>query len=316
VKFAIPGGSGQVGQVLTRSLEAKGHEVVVIGRGGDWTPSFARWDGRTQGEWVEVVDGSDVVINLAGRSVNCRYTEENLTRMMDSRVDSTRAVGQAIAEASEPPALWMQMSTATIYAHRLDAPNDEATGLIGGDEEGVPAYWRRSIEIAQAWERATEDFATPHTRKVLLRSAMVMSPDAGGIFDVLASMVARRLGGPIAGGGQFVSWIHDLDFVRAIEFIIADEELDGPVNLAAPEPLPQREFMRSLREAAGVRLGLPATRWMAERGAMVIGSDTELLLKSRRVVPGRLSTAGFEFRFDRWEDAARDLVARRHARDG
>ncbi|MFE0380289.1 TIGR01777 family oxidoreductase [Streptomyces inhibens] len=309
MKIVIPGGTGQVGGILRRALTAAGHEVVVLTRrpvhDGD-----VRWDGRTLGPWADALDGSDVVINLAGRSVSCRYTAANLQAMMDSRVDSTQVVGEAIAAAGRPPRVWLQMSTATLYAHRFDAPNDEATGVLGGTEPGVPDYWAYSVEIATSWERAQEQAETPHTRKIALRSAMVMSPDRGGVFDVLLWLARLGLGGPVAGGAQYVSWIHDGDFVRAVEFLIGRDDLTGPVNLAAPAPLPQRAFMRALRTARGVPVGLPATKWMAELGAFALRSDTELLLKSRRVVPGRLLEAGFAFDHPQWPEAADDLVRR------
>ncbi|GAA2522720.1 MULTISPECIES: TIGR01777 family oxidoreductase [Streptomyces] len=310
MKIVIPGGTGQVGTVLNRALTAAGHEVVVLTRRPDG-PGEVHWDGRTPGPWTGAIDGSDVVINLAGRSVSCRYTPANLRAMMDSRVLSTRAVGEAIGAAAHPPRVWLQMSTATVYAHRFDAPHDEDTGVIGGAEPGVPDYWSFSVDIARAWEREQERADTPHTRKVALRSAMVMSPDRGGVFDVLSRLARLGLGGPVAGGAQYVSWIHDHDFVHAVEFLVDREDLTGPVNLAAPEPLPQRAFMRALRAAWRVPVGLPATRWMAEVGAFALRSDTELLLKSRRVVPGRLLEAGFAFAYPEWPEAARDLARRR-----
>lgn len=309
MRIVIPGGTGQVGTVLNRALTAAGHDVTVLTRRPTHDHEIA-WDGETLGDWTKAVDGSDVVINLAGRSVSCRYTPANLRAMMDSRVHSARVVGEAIAGVAQPPRLWLQMSTATVYAHRFDAPNDEATGVIGGAEPGVPDYWAYSVEIAKAWERAQEQAPTPATRKVALRTAMVMSPDHGGVFDVLLRLARLGLGGPVAGGAQYVSWIHDQDFVRAVEFLTAREDLTGPVNLAAPHPVPQREFMRALRAAWGVPVGLPATRWMAELGAFALRSDTELLLKSRRVVPGRLLDAGFTFDHKEWPKAATDLVHR------
>lgn len=309
MKIVIPGGTGQVGTVLKRALGDAGHEVVILARRPEREGEIP-WDGRTLGPWTKAVDGSDVVINLAGRSVSCRYTEANLREMMDSRVDSTRVVGAAIAGAARPPRTWLQMSTATVYAHRFDAPNDEATGIIGGTEPDVPDYWAYSVEIAKAWEQAQQQAETPATRKVALRSAMVMSPDPGGVFSVLLGMARLGLGGPVAGGGQYVSWIHDHDFVRAVEFLIDREDIAGPVNLAAPHPLPQRAFMRTLRSTWGVPVGLPATRWMAEVGAFALRSDTELLLKSRCVVPGRLARAGFDFRYPEWPQAADELVRR------
>jgi uncharacterized protein (TIGR01777 family) len=310
MKIVIPGGTGQVGNILSRAFLARGDDVVVLSRSGTSAARVVPWDGRTPGPWAAEIDGADVVINLAGRSVNCRYTPDNLRAMMDSRVDSTRVVGQAIAQAARPPRAWLQMSTATIYAHRFDAPNDEATGIIGGHEVGAPAYWGFSVAIAQAWEGAQQAAPTPRTRQVALRSAMVMSADPGGVFDVLLGMTRRGLGGPIAGGRQFVSWIHVDDFVRVVEFLIARDDLAGPINVCAPQPLPQRAFMAALRRAWGTRLGLPATRWMAEIGAFVMRTDTELLLKSRRVVPGRLREAGFTFTFPKWAAAAQDLVSR------
>lgn len=297
-----------MGALLRRRAETRGDEVVVLGR----RPSerVVAWDGKSLGPWASELDGADVVINLAGRSVNCRYTKENLAAMMDSRVDSTRVIGEAIARAKRPPATWLQMSTATIYAHRFDAPNDEATGVIGGGEPGVPSYWGYSVEIAKAWERTQAEAVTERTRKVQLRAAMVMSADEGGIFDVLASMARWGLGGSVGGGGQYVSWIHEEDFCAAIDFLLARPEMEGAVNLAAPTPLPYREFMRDLRVAVRAPFGLPATRWMAEIGAFMLRTDTELLLKSRRVVPGRLRDAGFRFAYQTWPEASRELAGR------
>jgi uncharacterized protein len=315
VKVVIPGGTGQVGTALRRALRSDGHEVVVLTRrpAGD---GQVLWDGERLGPWAREIDGSDVVINLAGRSVSCRYTKRNLTEMMRSRVRSARVVGQAIAAAERPPRAWLQMSTATIYAHTHGAPNDDVTGVIGGSEEAVPGYWEFSVDIARAWERELAESKVPATRKVALRAAMVMTPDSGGVFDVLSRIARLGLGGPVAGGGQYVSWIHEDDFTAAVHFIIDQDELAGPVNLASPAPVRQRDFMRELRAAWGVSVGLPATRWMAELGALAIRTDTELLLKSRRVVPALLTAAGFEFRHGMWPEAARDLVRRARARDG
>jgi len=310
MKVVILAGTGQLGKILVREFRARGDQVVVLSRAGANAPGVVEWDARTLGPWAGEIDGSDVVINLAGRSVNCRYSEENLKLMMDSRVESTKVTGLAIEHAKRPPRLWLQMSTATIYAHRFDAPNDEASGVIGGNEPGVPALWRRSIEIAEAWEQAQTEAVTPRTRKVLVRSSMVTSPDPGGVFDVLLGLTRKGLGGPIAGGRQYVSWVHDRDFVRALTFLIDREELEGPVNVASPEPLPQREFMAAIQEAWGAGIALPATAWMVAIGAFFMRTETELILKSRRVVPGRLLDAGFRFEFPRWPAAAADLVQR------
>jgi uncharacterized protein (TIGR01777 family) len=314
MKIVIPGGTGQLGAALARAFHARGAEVVILTR----APAAARapspsarlvaWDGRTAGPWTAELDGADAVINLAGRTVNCRYTPVNVEAMMSSRVDSTRAIGAAIGATTRPPRAWLQMSTATIYSHRFDAPNDEATGVIGGDEPDAPADWRRSIEIARAWEAAQTEAPTPRTRKVALRTAMVLGAAPGGVFQVLSRLARLGLGGPIAGGHQWMSWIHERDLLRAVDLLLAREDLDGPVNLASPAPLPQRDFMAALRAAWGVRVGLPATKWMVEIGAFLLRTDTELVLKSRRVLPGRLLASGFTFDLPDWPTAARALV--------
>ena len=204
------------------------------------------------------------------------------------------------------------MSTATIYAHRFDTANNESDGIIGGgiEETEAASTWKFSIDVAKAWEHTCLDANTPLTRKVLLRSAMVMSPDAGGVFDVLLRLVRFGLGGQQGNGRQYVSWIHESDFVAALRWLIDADEITGPVNLASPNPLPNSEFMRELRDAWGAKLGLPATRWMLELGSFFLRTESELILKSRRVVPGKLLDADFEFRYPTWPKAASELVTR------
>jgi uncharacterized protein (TIGR01777 family) len=311
MKIVIPGGTGQVGTLLARAFVADGHEVVVLSRSPRKAPwRVIRWDAKTVGDWPAEIDGADVVINLAGRSVNCRYNAANRRLIKESRINSTRAVGQAIAQASRPPRVWLQASTATIYAHRYDAPNDEASGILGGSEEGAPDTWRFSIDVAQSWEEAANEATASQTRKVLLRSAMTMSPDRGGVFDVLLGLVRWGLGGASGDGRQYVSWIHDRDFISAVYWLIDHAELEGPVNVASPNPVPNAEFMRTLRAAWGMGFGLPAAKWMLEIGAFFMRTETELILKSRRVVPGRLLQTGFVFQFPTWAEAATDLCRR------
>ena len=312
MKIVIPGGSGQVGTVLSRAFARDGHDVVVLSRRPATQPwRTIVWDGATVGEWARELEGADAVINLAGRSVNCRYNAANRREILDSRVRSTRAVGDAIARCARPPRVWLQASTATIYAHRYDAANDERTGILGGDEPGAPDTWRFSIDVARAWEDAFRDAVTPGTRKVALRSAITMSPDAGGPFDTLLGLVRCGLGGPAGDGRQFVSWVHHDDFTRAVRWLIDRDSFEGVVNIAAPEPLPNADFMRELRQAWGMPMGLPSSGWMLDLGAALMRTETELILKSRRVVPARLLDEGFEFRYTRWADAARNLVAAR-----
>lgn len=311
LRIVLPGGNGQVGAILARHFHAQGHAVTVLARriyAAPWR--VAQWDGVHRGEWSRELENADVVINLAGRNVNCRYTDAHRREIMDSRVISTRLLGEAIGLLAAPPRLWLNSSTATIYRHAFDRPMDEATGEIGGHEADVPRSWAFSIEVATAWEEAFFAAATPKTRKVALRSSVILSPDRGGIFDVLLRLVRFGLGGTSGSGKQFVSWIHDADFARATDFLIAHEELSGVVNVASPSPLPNCEFMRYLREAWGARLGLPASRWMLEVGAVFLRTETELVLKSRRVAPGRLLASGLAFQFPTWPAAARDLVRR------
>jgi uncharacterized protein (TIGR01777 family) len=310
-RIVLAGGNGQIGTLLSRHFHERGHQVVVIARSVQAAPwRVVDWDGKTLGDWAGELERADVLINLAGRSVNCRYTPENRRTIKESRVHSTMLLGRAVAELAHPPRLWMNASTATIYRHALDRPMDEDTGEFGGNEPDCPSTWRFSIDVATSWEEGFFSAVTPGTRKIALRSAMVMSPDQGGIFAELLRLVHLGLGGTAGSGDQFVSWIHGADFIRSIEFLMTHEEIDGPVNLAAPSPLPNCEFMRALRQAWGTRVGLSASRPLLELGALFLRTETELILKSRRVVPGRLLRAGFEFQFPNWPEAARDLVGR------
>lgn len=310
MKIVIPGGSGHLGTLLAESFHRGGDEVVVLSRDPQPAPwLMVGWDGRTIGPWAEEIDGADVVINLAGRSVNCRYTEENRREILESRVFSTRTLGRVIAKTKRRPGLWLQMSTATIYAHRFDAPNDERTGIIGGIEPDAPPEWRFSVDVAQAWERELDLTIVPATRKVKLRTAMVMSSERGTPFDLLLRHV--RLGfGRFSDGRQWMSWIHAEDFVRAVRWLIAHRAMAGSVNLAAPNPTPNADFIHVLREEWGAHVGLPVPLWMLSIGAAMIGTEPELVLKSRRVVPRRLLESGFEFRFPAWQDAAHELCSR------
>lgn len=313
LKIVIPGGSGQVGGILTRHLFSAGQDVVVLSRGTPSGPGrTVPWDGESLGDWTHELDGADVLINLTGRSVNCRYGAVNRREIMQSRIASTRAIGRAIAGAARPPQLWLQASTATIYAHRYNTANDETTGILGGNEPDVPETWRFSIDVARSWEETAQEVLIPEVRQVLLRMAMVMSPDRGGTFDALSGLARKRLLGRHGDGRQYISWLHDRDLVRSVDWLIEHEELSGPVNLASPNPIPDEQFMRILRKRLGVRIGLPAGRWMLELGAVFMRTETELILKSRRVVPRRLIESGFEFEFPDWETAARNLVERYH----
>jgi hypothetical protein len=187
---------------------------------------------------------------------------------------------------------------------------DESTGELGGSERDAPETWRFSIDVARQWERSFFGSNTPGTRKIALRSAMVMSVEPGGVFEAILRLVRCRLGGAWGDGRQYMSWIHEEDFLRAMEFLVGREDITGIVNLAAPSPLPNQQFMSDLRNAWGARIGLRSPAWMLEIGAFFLRTETELLLKSRRVVPGTLQEHGFEFLYPQWRDAARELVLR------
>ena len=326
LRIVIPGGSGQVGHMLARWFQERGHHVTVLTRlpyAAQW--QTVHWNGENPGPWTDYLDGADVCINLAGRSVNCRYDEANRREIYDSRIRSTRLLGEVIAGLARPPRVWLNASTATIYRHTLDRPGmdwpmDEATGELGGGEliskrRRAPETWDFSIGVAKDWEAAFFGAETPQTRKVALRSAIVFSPQPGGAFGVLSNLVRMGLGGAQGNGRQYVSWIHETDFARAVDFVIEHEELDGAVNVASPHPLHNREFMAALREAWEVPNGLPAPALAIELAALFLRTESELVLKSRRVVPGRLLEAGFEFEFPEWLEAAEDLVRQWRQRD-
>jgi uncharacterized protein (TIGR01777 family) len=309
LRIVLPGGSGQVGRMLARFFQERGHHVTVLTRGPYTAPwQTVHWDGRCLGPWVETLEGADVCINLAGRSVNCRYHPANREAIYNSRIETTHLLHQAFACLVNPPRLWMNASTATIYRHSLDTPMDEATGELGGNEPGAPRKWNFSIRVAQDWETSFFATPTPRTRKVALRSAIVFSAQAGNPFVIYSNLVRVGLGGKQGSGRQFVSWIHEADFARAVEFLIFRDNLSGLVNVAAPNPLPNREFMAALREAWDMPNGLPAFAPLLEVAAFFHRTETELLLKSRYVVPGRLLDAGFQFEFPNWPEAAADLV--------
>ena len=311
LRIVIPGGTGQIGNILARHFHEQGHCVTVIARHPkptEWQTLL--WDAQELGDWARAFERADVVINLAGRSVNCRYNAANRREIKNSRILSTAVVGRAISECAHPPRLWLNASTATIYRHSLDRAMDES-GELGGSEPDAPRKWKFSIDVATSWERTFFAADTPATRKLALRSAMTMSPDPNGVFDHLLRLVQWGLGGPSGSGKQYISWIHDVDFVRAIEFLIAHEEFSGVVNVSSPCPVINRDFMCCLRHAwCTSYVGLPAPRWMLSIGAALLRTETELVLKSRRVVPRRLLDAGFEFHFPNWRGACQDLVQR------
>jgi uncharacterized protein (TIGR01777 family) len=306
-RIILAGGSGFLGRILREHYLKQECEVVVLTRSPREAKGVSRemaWDGRTLGEWASELDGADVLINLAGRSVDCRYHARNRKLMLDSRVDSTRVLGEAIAQCARPPKVWLNSSTATIYRHNF-GPAWNEDGEIGATPEAKDAF---SVEVALAWEREFNAAKTSRTRKVALRSAMVFGHGANSVFPVLCRLARLGLGGRMASGSQFVSWIHQTDFCRAIDWLIEREEFIGPVNLAAPNPVTNSEMMATVRKQCGVPRGLPAAAWMLEVGAFFLRTETELIIKSRRVAPARLLLSGFKFQFPELRGALDDLV--------
>jgi len=286
----IAGANGFMARYLTRYFHGKGWTVVGLARhknGMDKDCRYVNWDGKTLGDWAKELDGCDVVINLAGRSVNCRYNDDNKAEITNSRVNSTRVIGEAIAGCENQPELWMNSSTATIYRHAEDCPKSE-DGEIG---KGF------SVGVAKAWEGAFYESKVPgQVRKVALRTAMVFADEPGTVYRYLLNLAKFGLGGKVGSGNQMVSWIHVEDLCRSIDWLIEHDEINGHINLAAPDPLTNKELMGRFRILAGRSFGLPATKWMAEIGAFFLRTETELILKSRWVVPTRLEANGFVFK--------------------
>lgn len=311
LRIVLAGGTGHLGTILAEHFHRAGHSIAILSRSQHLSPwAIVLWDGETLNDWTSQLEGTDVLINLAGRSVNCRYTPANRASILNSRVRSTRVLGEAISQLAHPPRLWINSSTATIYRHSLDRPMDEDTGEFGGHEPGAPETWRFSLEVARNWEDAFFSAETPRTRKIAIRSAVVMSPQPEGAFDILLRLVRFGLGGADGTGDQYVSWIHDVDFARAVEYLISSENIEGAINVSSPNPLPNRDFMRELRRAYGMKIGLPAPAWLLEIGTRLLQTESELVLKSRRVVPSRMLRSGFRFAFSDWPSAANDLVSR------
>ncbi|MDX1680321.1 MAG: TIGR01777 family oxidoreductase [Akkermansiaceae bacterium] len=304
--IVIFGANGFLGRYLCRHFARQGREVVAVARKREgWSGDglLLEWDGESPGPWTLALEGADVVINLAGRSVNCRYDRVNRREILESRVRSTEAIGKAIRECKVPPRLWINSSTATWYRHATDRPQDEWRGERG---EGF------SCEVAQAWEEAFFHDPTPAaTRKVAIRTGIVLANEPGTAFDVLSKLTRFGLGGTQGKGTQRISWIHMDDYLRAINHLIDDILLQGVVNLTSLHFPTNREWMGAFRDAVGMPIGLPASRWMLEIGAWLLRTETELVNKSRWAAPQRLWEDGFRWRWKDAGEAIANLTARR-----
>jgi uncharacterized protein len=298
----IAGGSGYLGRVLAQYYTRLSRPVVVLSRRAQEASRFARyvqWDGESLGPWTRELENAEAVINLSGRSVNCRYNERNRQEILESRVKPTKILGQAIVLCANPPKVWLNAASATIYQHAEDRPMDESLGEVG---EGF------SVDVCQQWEKTMFEIPLPRTRKVALRITIVFGP-GGPAFQIFRRLVKFGLGGKMGPGTQYMSWIHEDDFARAVEWIINHDTLSGPVNLASPNPLTNKGFMREFRQACHRPIGLPAASWMVKLGTALMGTEAELVLKSRRVVPQRLLASRFQFKFPNWREAVQNIVA-------
>lgn len=297
-RIVIAGANGFIGQYLARRFRAAGDIVETIGRAG----ADATW--ADPAGIARVIDGSDILINLAGKSVNCRYNEKNKAAIFASRLETTASLALAVRDVLSPPPIWLNASTATIYRHSDDRPMTDETGEIGSGF---------SVEVAASWEREFFAGARDGVRQVAMRMAIVLGD--GSALAPLVMLTRLGFGGPQFGGKtggarQRFSWVHIEDLYRAIEFIVADAGVAGPINIASPNPVENRELMATLRRVVGARIGIPLREWMLKLGAAAIRTETELLLKSRWVVPTRLLEEGFEFEFPRLEPALRDILQR------
>jgi uncharacterized protein (TIGR01777 family) len=309
-RIVIAGGSGFLGRALATHFHERGYAVTILTRSPKTTANGAReiaWDARTVGDWARELEGTTAVINLTGRSVNCRYHERNRKSILESRVDSTRAIGEAVVKCKTPPRVWLNASTATIYRHTFGPAWDDS-GEIGATPDAKDEF---SIEVATAWERTLNEARTPGTRRVAMRAALVLGTARNSVFPMLLRLTRFGLGGKMGDGRQFVSWVHTQDFCRAVEWLILHDELAGVVNIAAPHPVTNLKMMKLFRDVCGMPIGLPAAKWMLEIGAYFLRTETELIIKSRRVVSRRLTESGFTFNFPFLRNALEDLLARR-----
>jgi len=312
-KIIIAGGTGFIGQEMTRYF-GKENTTIILTRGlGNFKNNrnnynilsaddlknvkFVRWDGVNLGEWVKELENADLVINLAGQSVNCRYTHKNKKEIFDSRTNSVKAIGAAIQQSSRPTKLWINASSATIYRHATDKPQDEYTAEFHNDF---------SVQVCKLWEKTFYEQSLSSTRQVALRMAITLGP--GGVLIPYFNLLKFALGGKQGSGRQMFSWIHIKDTCRMIEWIERHSQIEGTFNCCSPNPVTNKEFMRLLRKATGHIFGLPAASWMLKLGAPIIGTETELVLKSRWVLPTKILQTGFEFKFPHLEKAFADII--------
>ena len=287
-KIVVAGGTGFLGQAIVDKFNKGATQLIVLTRGRDRQEKnvmYLHWDGKTMGKWSDALNDADVLINLTGKSINCRYNRKNKREIISSRVNATRVLGEAINKTIKPPKLWLNASAASIY------PDSEYTSM---DEFTVEEGTDFSADVCRQWEKSFNDAETPGTRKAVVRITMVLGR-SGGVLPVMKKLVNTWLGGKMGSGKQFISWIHEEDFLNALIWLIEHDDASGPYNFASPEPITNAYFMTLMRKQLHKGIGLPATKWMLEIGAFFLQTETELILKSRKVTPAKLLKGGFIF---------------------
>ena len=301
-KIILAGGNGYIGNVLAGYYRNLADEVIILSRSfkpADGNIKTLIWDGQAEGPWTNEMEGAELLVNLCGKNVNCRYTEENKRKIIDSRVKPTRLLGSVIASLKNPPALWINVTSATVYRHAEDRPQDEETGETG---------YGFSIDVCRQREAAFFNAGRLKTRKVALRMGIVLG-HSDGVFPRLLNLVKAGMGGKQGNGEQYISWVHERDAARCTEWLLQHQEISGIINCTAPVAIKNADFMKTLRMAYGIPFGLPAPAWLLEMGAIMIGTETELILKSRWVTPERLLDAGYQFQFEKAAYAIQDILS-------
>ena len=303
-KIILAGGNGYLGGLLAKHFSEIAEKVIILARkpqaqNGNITTVL--WDGKTTDSWVEELEGADLLINLCGKNVNCRYTQKNQQEIINSRVLPTRLLGNTIKNLIKPPKLWINVTSSTIYRHAEDHPQDEYTGEIGSGF---------SIDVCKAWENSFFETELPQTRRVALRMGIVLGK-TDGAFPRLLNLVKFGLGGRQGDGKQYVNWVHEQDAIRAIAWLFNQEQINGIVNCTAPHAVTNEALMQSIRKAYGIPFGLPTPAWLLSIGAAIIGTETELILKSRWVKPAILLEHGFEFQYGTIDEAIQDILSLR-----
>jgi uncharacterized protein len=291
-KVILAGGTGFIGQYFEKQFKELGYDVKHISR----QPQHISWNDRAA--IINALEDGELLINLAGKSVNCRYNESNKKEIMNSRLETTIILGESVLACKNPPQLWINSSTATIYRHAEDRPMTEANGEIGSGF---------SVDVATNWEKTFYSFSLPKTRQIALRIAIVLGKD-GGVMTPYINLVKFGLGGIQGTGNQMFSWIHVEDLFRIVLFLNKREDLNGTFNCSAPEPVSNREFMKKMRKAMNIPIGLPAPKWLLEIGSVLIRTETELVLKSRWVLPERLEKEGYKFTFNTLDKTLQDVL--------